>query len=319
MNRKQSLDLYKIMFTIRSAEEKIRQCYPLDEIKTPTHLAIGEEAIAAGVIHAAGNNSNVFGTYRNHGIFIAKTNNTIGLFAELFGKKTGLSKGKAGSMHIMSPDEGFIGTSAIVASTIPVAVGHAFASKQKKQKKITLVFFGDGAIDEGVFYESVNFACLKKIPIIFVCEDNDLAIHSSSAERHGFHSITDIVKGYKMKIYESESTDVEVIHNLAAKAIRESKKTSSPAFLYLKYYRYLEHVGVGTDFHFNYRSENEYKKWLKIDPLKIQRMRLQKLGMKDGSIATVEADINKRIDREIVKVRKDPFPSITELMTDIYA
>lgn len=313
-----SIELYKKMYMVRMTEEKIREYYPTDEIKTPTHLAIGEEAIAVGVIEATSPTHQIFGTYRNHAIYIAKTGETDSFFAELFGKKTGLSKGKAGSMHIMAPEKDFMGTSAIVGSTIPVAVGAAFAQRYRKNNKTVISFFGDGAIDEGVFWESINFASLKKLPIIFVCEDNNLAIHSATHERHGYKSITQIVSGFDCYILESKTTDVEKIYQLTKKALQLQLQSPKPVFIYLTYYRYLEHVGIGTDFHFGYRSEDEYQKWLKVDPITLQRKRLKKKGHSERALVTIENSIVQKIEKSIKKARRSPLPNTEELLADVY-
>lgn len=318
MKKNLDLDLYKKMFLIRTAEEKIRAYYPKDEIKSPTHLAIGEEAIAAGVITATSPNNQIFGTYRNHGIYLAKTGETDKFFAELFGKETGLAKGKSGSMHIMAPNDDFSGTSAIVASTIPVAVGAAYSNKIKKNGKITVVFFGDGAIDEGVFWESVNFACLKKLPIIFVCEDNDLAIHSFAHHRHGYKSISSIISKFDCHTFSSKTTDVEKIYDLIKKALKLQSVSGKPVFMHLKYYRYLEHVGVNQDFNFGYRSEEEYKKWYNIDPVNSQRKRLLKRGYTQKELTEIEKVIIEKIKKSINKALQDPLPKVHELLTDIY-
>ncbi len=313
-----SLELYKKMYLIRMAEEKIREIYPKDEIKTPTHLAIGEEAIAVGVCDALKSTDQLFGSYRNHGIYLAKTGETDKFFAELFGKITGLSKGKAGSMHIMSPENNLMGTSAIVASMIPVAVGAAFTNHYKRNKKIVAVFFGDGAIDEGAFWESVNFACLKKLPIIFVCEDNSYAIHSHVSERHGYRSIAKIISQFDCHVISNESTDVEIIYNFTKKAMKLQLASPKPVFMYFKYYRYLEHVGINQDFHFGYRSEEEYKKWLQKDPIDFQRKRLIKSGHSEESLRKIERDIIRKIEKSIYKIRSDPFPDVKELNTDVF-
>lgn len=312
------LDLYRKLYLIRIAEEKIQEYYPTDEIKTPTHLAIGEEAIAVGVIAALKENSQIFGTYRNHGIYLAKTGETDKFYAELFGKKTGLSKGKAGSMHLMNLKAGFMGTSAVVGSTIPVAVGAAFTHQYSKTDTVVAVFFGDGAIDEGVFWESMNFACLKKLRILFVCEDNMFAIHSPAYERHGYSSIKNIVSQFDCYAYDSETTDVEEIYRVVQKALTIQSTKPKPIFMHCKYYRYLEHVGIGYDFKAGYRTEEEYQKWLKVDPINLQRKRLLKAGFAEKDILKIEQQITQAIDHSIAKARRDPLPEVEELLTDIY-
>ena len=184
-SRKLNVELYRKMCLIRTAETAICEHYPEDELKTPMHMSMGGEAICAGVCHALKAEDQVLGTYRSHGIYLAKTMETDRFFAEMYGRATGTSRGKAGSMHLMAPEHGLICTSAIVASHIPVALGAAFVNKATDNGQTVAVFFGDGAIDEGVFWESLNFACLRKLPVMFVCEDNGFAVHVPDPWRPG--------------------------------------------------------------------------------------------------------------------------------------
>ena len=188
--RKLLQNLYKKAYLVRSAEILIVKHYDTNEMKTPMHMSMGEEGIVSGVCTALPKNTKTFGTYRSHGLYLAVAEETDRYFAEMYGKTTGILKGKGGSMHLLSPKDGLLGISAVVASTIPVAVGAAYANMYNNNKQITAVFFGDGAIDEGVFWESLNIACLKKLPVLFICEDNGYAVHTSSTLRHGYKSIT---------------------------------------------------------------------------------------------------------------------------------
>ena len=176
--------LFKSMLRIRLFEEKIVELYPEQEMRCPVHLCIGQEAIAAGVSLHLENEDYVFSNHRGHGHAIAKGADMAPLMAEFYGKATGCSKGKGGSMHIIDVDKGMLGTSAIVGGGIPMGVGAALASHIKRDKKITVIYFGDGAADEGVFYESMNFASLKKLPVVFICENNYYATNSHQKARH---------------------------------------------------------------------------------------------------------------------------------------
>ena len=313
------LALYETMYLIRNAEESIRKYYPEDEMKTPVHLCIGQEAIAAGVIHALNSDDEIFGTYRNHGLYLAKTGDTDRFFSELFGKESGEFRGRAGSMHLSSPESGFMGSSAIVGTTIPLALGCSFVNQQKRNGKLAVVFFGDGALEEGVFWESLNFACLKKLPLVFVCEDNDLAIHSKRSERQGFQSITEIISRFNCKTFQSESTDPQVIIRLVRQGVEHIRSVGGPVFFHLRYYRYLEHVGINEDFKFGYRSREEFKKWYDVDPLKIQRDNLMRDGIPENKIRNIEESILKKIEKSISLAREAPFPEENDLFRDLYA
>ncbi len=314
-----NLELYKKLYLIRQAEEKIREHYAEDEMKTPMHMSMGEEAIAVGVCQALTATDQVFGTYRSHALYLAKTQNVEDFFAEMYGKDTARLKGKGGSMHMCAPQSGFMGTSAIVASHIAVAVGAAYANKRQGNGKMTAVFFGDGAMDEGAFWESLNLACLMKLPILFVCEDNQLAVHTPAALRQGYKSGTDIVSRFNCHVLKDNTTDVEAIYNLTLKAIDEIKKRTIPCFLHLRYYRYLEHVGVNEDFNAGYRSREDFEAWYKVDPVNLQRKKLIKQGVKEAEIKKVEEEICGRIENSVKRAKEAPFADADELYKGVFA
>ena len=314
-----SLELYRKIYLIRRTEEGICRHSNENEMKTPVHLSIGQEAIAAGVIHALGEKDQFFGTYRSHGIYLARTGETDRFFAELYGKQTGLLNGRAGSMHLSAPESGFMGTSAIVAGIIPVAVGAAYANKIAGNGKTVAVFFGDGATEEGAFWESVNAACLMELPVLFVCEDNELAVFTKKAFRRGFDSLPAIVANFHCTVITDSSTDVERVYQRAQEAIRSTKETKRPCFLNLSYYRYLEHVGISEDYHCGYRDREEFEKWLKVDPLKLQRERLLSLGCSELELLKIEAAIDCQIERSISLAKQAAFPEEEELFREVSA
>jgi TPP-dependent pyruvate/acetoin dehydrogenase alpha subunit len=229
-----------------------------------------------------------------------------------------MAKGKAGSMHLTAPQAGLICTSAIVGTTIPVAVGAAFANRELKQDKVVAVFFGDGAIDEGVFWESLNSACGMRVPVLFVCEDNGFAVHVPKMQRHGYKSITQVVSQFDCQVFSSDSTDVEVIHGLTAKAIGAMRESQRPSFLHLKYYRYLEHVGVNEDFNQGYRDRKEYETWHAKDPLDLQRKKLAR-EHSESDIKRVESAIDQQVAESVKRAEKAPFPRPEALYEDVLA
>ena len=314
-----NLELYKKIYLIRKTEEKIQEHYNEDEMKTPMHMSMGGEAIAVGVCHSLKAEDQIFGTYRSHAIYLAKTGDTDNFFAEMYGKDTSLQKGKSGSMHLCAPESAFMGTSAIVGSIIPVAVGAAYVNKLKGNNKTVAVFFGDGATDEGVFWESLNVACLMKLPILFVCEDNGLAVHTPISKRHGYTSITDIVSKFNCNVVEENTTDAEVIYELTRKSIKLIKTTQRPCFMELKYYRYLEHVGINEDFDAGYRSKDKFEEWYKKDPVNIQRKKLSEFGCNEAEIQKIEGNIKTQIERSIKLAQNASFSDISELYKEIYS
>lgn len=313
-----NLALYRKLYLIRKAEDAVRRDYFDDKMKTPMHMSTGGEAICAGVCQALRPTDQIMGTYRTHGIYLAKTGETEQFFAEMYGKSTGMAKGKAGSMHLTAPQAGLVCTSAIVGTTIPVAVGAAYANKQQGNGRMVAVFFGDGAIDEGVFWESLNSACVMKLPVLFVCEDNDIAVHIPGRERHGYRSINEIVERFDCSVFTSESTDAEVIHDLTLDALKAIGKDGRPSFMHLKYYRYLEHVGVNEDFNQGYRDRAEYEKWRARDPVELQRAKLLKWCAED-EIRKIEAAIEADIEQSISQANAAPFSAPRELYEDVLA
>lgn len=319
MMNKLSLDLYRKMYQIRRAEELIIKHYPEDEMKTPMHMSMGQEAVAVGVCHALGPQGQIFGFYRSHAVFLAKTEDPERFFGELYGRVIGTAHGKAGSMHLAAPDKGFMCASAVVASSIPLAVGAAFANKQKRNDAIACAYFGDGALDEGVFWESLNVACVMKLPVLFVCEDNGLAVHTATYARQGYKSITNIVSNFECSVLQENTTDVEAIYNLALEAAESIRRTQRPAFLHLKCYRYLEHVGIGQDFDAGYRSEAEFVEWHRRDPLLVQRKKLLSAGFSEEDVQNAEMLLDDQIQQSIQKAKDAPFPDADELYRGVFS
>ena len=312
------LDLYQKLYLVRQTTQAIRREYPSDQIKTPVHLSMGEEAIAVGICHALGQQAQFCGTYRNHGLYLSLTSETDKFFAELYGKQTGTAGGKAGSMHLTAPEAGLMATSAIVGTTIPIAVGMAFANEAQDDDRIVVVFFGDGALDEGVFWESFNAACLWQLPIIFVCEDNGLAPHTTTKERQGYSSITAVLSHYNAIVFQEKTTDVEFIYRLACKSNYLARHHKSPIFLHLQYYRYLEHVGVNEDFDQGYRTRKEFQEWHKIDPVNFQKDRLIKRGLGEA-VALIEIKVQEQIEKSIMLAKDAPFPEKADLFREVWA
>lgn len=310
--------LYRKIYLIRRAEEAIRRHYASDKMKTPMHMSAGSEAIAAGVCQALRIKDQIMGTYRSHGIYLAKSGETDRFFAEMYGKSTGMAKGKAGSMHLTAPEVGLISTSAIVGTTIPVALGAAFANQQKGSDSIVAVFFGDGAIDEGVFWESINIACVMKLSVLFVCEDNDFAVHTSASQRHGYRNIVDVVARFDCNVFNEESTDAETIYNLTQRAIGAIRDNQQPSFLHLKYCRYLEHVGISEDFDAGYRNRVEYERWRAKDPLDLQRKKLLQWYSEDN-VRHLETEIDRQVEDSINRADAAPYSASSALYEDVYA
>ena len=304
---------YRSLYRIRRVEEQIARVYPSDVIKSPVHLSIGQEAISVGVCEALGPNDIVFGSYRCHAMYLAHGGDLNRMIAELYGKVSGSAKGKGGSMHLVDVANGVMGASAVVGTTIPNAVGYAYALKYQKKDSIVVSFFGDGAVDEGVFYESLNFAALKKLPIVFICENNSYAIHTHQSLRQASLDICDRAKAMGILAQRIED-DVFKINDLVDSAVDSIRKSGGgPAFFECQTYRWKEHVGPNDDFALGYRSREEAAPWIANDQVK----RVGEMLAADVR-QQIEAEVDREVDAAFAAAEESPFPPACELLTDVF-
>ena len=262
-------ELQASMLRIRLVEESIANKYSEQKMRCPTHLSIGQEAIAVGVCSNLTNEDQVLSTHRAHAHYLAKGGCLNSMLAEIYGKVTGCSKGMGGSMHLIDESVGFMGSTAIVGNTIPVAVGLALEKKLTRKKSIACVFFGDGATEEGAFYESVNFAIIHSLPILFICENNLYSVYSGLEVRQPMdRKIYKMVRAMGISAQHANGNDVEEV----ARKVKDAKtmilKSRGPQFLEFDTYRWREHCGPNFDNNIGYREESEFLKWKKKDPLK---------------------------------------------------
>jgi TPP-dependent pyruvate/acetoin dehydrogenase alpha subunit len=314
MNSINKLELYRKLALARHAEETIAKIYPTDKIKSPVHLSIGQEAISVGVCNALVDEDIVFGYYRSHAMYIAKGGDINAMFAELYGKETGCAKGKGGSMHLVDTKKGIMGTSAIVASTIPNSVGYAYGLKLQKKNNVVVSFFGDGATEEGVFSESLNFAALKKVPVIFICENNGLAIHTQQDKRQALPDISLKAKSFGLKVITLEQMDIIEIAKVVSEVVDNIKnKECEPYFIEIKTSRWLEHVGPNCDFDMGYRQESEVAPWKETDQLTI----LGELITTEEK-TLIELEVKKIVDDAINYAENSAFPQASELHNHVF-
>jgi TPP-dependent pyruvate/acetoin dehydrogenase alpha subunit len=305
--------LYRAVFRIRRVEEAIADVYATDKIQSPVHLSIGQEAASVGVCEALEPADVVFGTYRGHALYLAKGGDLKRLIAELYGRATGCAGGKGGSMHLIDPAAGMMGTSAVVGSTIPQAVGYAWGLRLQRKPGIVASFFGDGAVEEGAFHESMNFAALKRAPVLFVCENNFYAIHSTQAARQSSTDLLRRARSYGIPAVRVEDTDAAAVYAAAreaAQAIRAG--VSGPQLLECYGYRWREHVGPNEDFRAGYRSREEAEPWFHGDPVVRAGERLAP-EVRRAVDAEVAAEIREAFDF----AERSPFPDGTALYTDV--
>ena len=261
--------LYESMLRIRLVEESIANKYSEQKMRCPTHLSIGQEAIAVGVCANLTLQDQVLSTHRAHAHYLAKGGCLNSMMAEIYGKASGCSKGMGGSMHLIDTSVGFMGSTAIVGNTIPVAVGLALEKKLTRKKSIACVFFGDGATEEGAFYESVNFAIIHSLPILFICENNLYSVYSGLEVRQPVdRKIYKMVRAMGISAQHGNGNDVEEVARKVKHAKTMILKSGGPQFLEFDTYRWREHCGPNFDNNIGYREESEFLKWKKKDPLK---------------------------------------------------
>jgi len=290
-----NLDLYAQMLRIRLIEEEIAKRYSEQEMRCPTHLSIGQEAVAVGISSVLTLSDKVFSSHRAHAHYLAKGGDLNKLIAELYGKVTGCTGGRGGSMHLCDLSAGFVASTAIVANSIPLAVGSALHQKISKKEDISVTYFGDGATEEGAFYESANFAVLKKLPALFICENNQYSVYSPLSVRQPTgRNITELSKSIGLEAIEVDGNDIHQVINAAERGVEYIKNGQGPVLIECHTYRHREHCGPNFDDDLNYRNEDEVKQWLARDPIVL---------MKQGYLSQVDEQtlisINKNIQIEI--------------------
>jgi TPP-dependent pyruvate/acetoin dehydrogenase alpha subunit len=307
--------LYRGLRRIRRVEEEIARLYPSDKIKSPVHLSIGQEAVAVGICDVLRPDDVVAPTYRGHAAYLAKGGDLRAMMAELYGKATGCARGKGGSMHLIGMDRFILGASAVVGTTIPLALGFALALKREGKGRIAVAFFGDGATEEGVFYESLNFAALHRLPVLFVCENNFFAIHTPLAKRWATDRLCERVATYGIPTTKVGDGDVLKVHAWArenAAALRTG--AAGPRFLECHVWRWREHVGPNEDYEAGYRSRAELDAWRKNDPVERIGARLA-----PAARAVIDAAIEREIEDAVAFAEASPFPPSQELTADVFA
>ena len=313
-------NMYITMLRIRRMEEKIVELYPEQEMRCPTHLYIGQEAIASGVCASLQKEDYVFGTYRGHGHYLAKGGNMKKLAAELYGKATGCAKGKGGSMHIVAPEVNFMGCSALVGGGMPMAAGAALAAAMQHTKQVSVSFIGDGVVEEGVFHETLNFASLRKLPVIFICENNFYAVHVHQSARQPGDNIYERAACYLMPGMRIDGNDVIEVYRTAKEAIHRARAGDGPTLIECRTYRWFEHVGPNFDWDLGYRTKEEGEEWMAKCPLK----RFRKLLQENGLLSDIEhnkltAQIDEEVEEAFQFAKNSPFPDVNELELDVYA
>ena len=312
--------LYFGMKRIRFVEEEIARRYPENKMRCPTHLSVGQEGVAAAVGLALRNTDLAVSGHRAHAHYLAKGGNLPALLAEIYGKSTGCSRGKGGSMHLIDEKVGFMGSTAIVAGTVPIGVGLAYGIKIKKTDQITCIFHGDAVAEAGVFFESLNFAVLKKLPVLFVCENNFYSVYSHLRVRQPEgRSIAAMVEGIGVPSLAGDGDDARLVYKMTAEALDTIRTGNGPRFLEFSTYRWHEHCGPFFDHELGYRTQEEFDEAKAREPIS----RLEVSLVESGSLTEPEIEVGqKRIEREVNAAfefaEKSPFPKPETAYTDLY-
>lgn len=316
------MNMYTSMLRIRLAEESLVEPIVKGEVRCPVHLYSGEEAVAVGVAAHFKPGDSIFGTHRSHGHYLANGGGLKEMFSEIYGKAAGCSKGRGGSMHLCDPQRGFWGAAPIVAGTISLTLGAALGNSIKKNDNIAVCFFGDGATGEGVLYECLNFAALKKLPILFVCENNLYSTHLPISECRPGEEIYHIAEPFGIDSKRIDGNDIITVYETAGTMIENCRRGNGPAFLECLTYRRRGHVGPndniqgkGTDI----RPKDEVKQWFKQDPLDIAK----KLLLNNNISNTLELNkIEKTVKTEVKDALQfaveSPYPPESEVCEYVF-
>jgi TPP-dependent pyruvate/acetoin dehydrogenase alpha subunit len=321
MDLKSKKRLYYDMLRVRLIEEAIGEHYREQEMRCPVHLGIGQEAIAVGVCANLNRQDYVMSNHRSHLHYLAKGGDIKAMLAEIYGKSTGCSRGKGGSQHLIDIEAGFLGATPIVGSIIPVAVGVAFGVSMKNEERIVVVFFGDAAVEEGAFSESLNFASLKKLKIIFVCENNLYSVYTHIRERQPINrSNVDIAIAHGVCGFEADGNDVMEVYESMSRTIEDVRRGLGPAYVEYKTYRWREHCGPNFDNDLGYRTEAEYLAWRKRCPIESFENQLKEEEvLAEVEINHIKAEIESEIEEAFAFAKNSEFPDSVDLYSDLYA
>jgi TPP-dependent pyruvate/acetoin dehydrogenase alpha subunit len=314
--------MFVSMLRLRKTEQKLAEIYKEQIIRTPAHFGIGQEAVAVGVCDALSPSDVVYSHHRCHNHYLAQGGSLYKLVAELLGKEDGCSNGRGGSVHITDQDTGFIISSAILGQTVAVATGSALAFKMDKSPNVAVSFFGDAVLEEGVFWESLNYASIFNLPVLFVCEDNKYSTESHAHTRQPSNtSLSGRVKSFNVQTNVVDGNNVLEVFQATQEALEHCRKGKGPYFLECTTYRWLEHVGPYFDYEFDrsYRSREELDAWIAKDPIELTKSILSENDSVDEIFfETVEENILEEINKAVDKGRNAPWPDPKNLSSNVY-
>ncbi len=312
------MDMHRRMVRIRLFEEAAGKLAEAAKLPGFLHLYVGQEAVAAGVCAALTDDDQITSTHRGHGHLVAKGGQFNEMMAELMGKSTGYCKGKGGSMHISNLDVGMLGANGIVGAGAPIAVGAGFANKYKGNGNVAVPFFGDGSTNIGAFHEAANMACALKLPVVFVCENNEYGEFTAREKTMAITDIVDRAAGYGMPGVIVDGMDVVAIHEAAVEAVDRARRGDGPSLIEAKTYRYYNHHGI-QNLGLKYRTDDEVASWRERDPIFTFEERLIEMGTATrDDIDQVWAELRADIVTAIEFAENSPVPTPDQLLVDVY-
>lgn len=316
INKDTYLKWFESMLLMRKFEEKTGQLYGQQKIRGFCHLYIGQEAVVAGAISAMGPEDSMITSYRDHAHGLALGMSANSIMAEMYGKVTGCSKGKGGSMHIFSKEHNFYGGHGIVGGQMPLGAGIAFAEKYKGTKNVNICYMGDGAVRQGALNESFNMAMLWKLPVIFVCENNGYAMGTSVERTTNMIDIYKIGLGFDMPCAPVDGMDPVAVHNAMDEAIQRARNGEGPTFLEMRTYRYRGHSMSDPA---KYRTKDELEEYKAKDPIEQVRTVILKEKYADEAwITSIEEKVKEIVDESVKFAEESPWPDASELYKDVY-
>ena len=316
LNKDTYVRWFELMMLIRRFEEKSAQLYGQQKIRGFCHLYIGQEAVIAGTMSAITKDDNLITAYRDHGHALACGLSADSVMAELFGKETGCTKGKGGSMHMFSKEHNFFGGHGIVGGQIPLGAGIAMAEQYNGTKNVCVCYMGDGAVRQGALHEAFNMAMLWKLPVIFVCENNEYAMGTSVERTTNVLDIYKIGSAYDMPSEQVDGMQCETVHESMEKAVARARKGDGPTFLEIKTYRYRGHSMSDPA---KYRSKEELANYKELDPIeRVRKTIIDKKWMSSKALDELEAKIEDEVNKSVEFAENSPYPSVEELYTDVY-
>lgn len=320
MKNELRIEMYTRMQRIRRFEQEVVKLMTRGRLTGGIHVSLGQEASAVGACMAVNRDDYMTGNHRSHGHPIAKGADIKPLMAELFGKRAGVCKGKGGSMHLADFSIGSLGESGIVGGSIPVAVGAGLSAKLQKSGQVCLCFFGDGAANQGAFHEALNLASVWTVPVIFLCENNQYAVTTSSAISVGGGSISARAAGYGMPGETVDGQDPEGVYAAVSAAAQRARAGDGPSLIEADTYRYQDHAEYGGLVMPSYRTEEEIARWRERDPAPTYRARLIADGVLDESVAdAIDSKIDQTVTEAVEFAKASPFPDAAEAFDDVYA